>query len=133
MSTELYNFRVLHLQHRYYIGRKKICIRMEALNIKPKKIDNRAFINATQLEKLDRLDKYIKAGGAIADFVKPYSQKEDHHISKVLESLNTLEILTDSLEKSISDMNPYNFTSCDESSYILDEQKAEGKGYSGSK
>ena len=133
MNTEQYNFRVLHLQDRYYIGRKKIAIRMEALNINPKIIDNRAFINTSQLEKLDSLDKYIKAGGTIGNFVKPYSQKEDHHISKVLESLNTLEILTDSLEKSISDMNPYNFTSCDESSYILDEQKAEGKGYSGSK
>jgi len=133
MSTELDNFPVSNLQNRYSIGRTKVYTRLEALNIKAKKFGNKSFVNASQLEKLDRLDKHIKSGGTLAEFVKPYSEKEDHHISKVLESLNTLELLTDGLEKSISDMIPYNFTSLDESVYILDEQKAEGKGYSGSK
>ena len=70
MSTELDNFPVSELQDRYSIGRKQVYTRLEALDIKPEKFGNKAFINASQLEKLDSLDKHIKAGGAIADFQK---------------------------------------------------------------
>lgn len=70
MNTELDNFPVSDLQDRYSIGRTQVYTRLEALDIKPEKFGNKAFINASQLEKLDGLDSHIKAGGAIANFQK---------------------------------------------------------------
>ncbi len=76
MSTELDNFPVSDLQDRYSIGRTQVYTRLEALDIKPEKSGNKSFINASQLEKLDNLDKHIKSGGAIADFNKPFTEHE---------------------------------------------------------
>ncbi|MFN4886920.1 MAG: hypothetical protein ACK47D_10000 [Pseudanabaena sp.] len=76
MSTELDNFPVSDLQDRYSIGRTQVYTRLEALNIKAEKFGNKSFINASQLVKLDSLDRHIKAGGAIADFQKVTSEHE---------------------------------------------------------
>ena len=76
MNTELDNFPVSDLQDRYSIGRTQVYTRLEALNIKAEKFGNKSFINASQLEKLDSLDKHIKSGGAIADFQKVTTEHE---------------------------------------------------------
>lgn len=91
MSTELDNFPVSDLQDRYSIGRTQVYTRLEALDIKPEKFGNKSFINASQLQKLDDLDKHIKSGGAIADFNKPFTE----HVTKSTEQTGQLSTISE--------------------------------------
>ena len=69
MSTKLDYFPLSDLQDRYSIGLKQVYSRLTKLSIKPEKFGDKAFINASQLEKLDRLDKHEKSEDASDDFV----------------------------------------------------------------
>jgi hypothetical protein len=68
MEVEIDNFPVSELPSRFNIGKQAIYNRLDALDIRPSKLKNRAYITADQLELLDRLQVHIVEGGTMADF-----------------------------------------------------------------
>ncbi len=64
------NFIASQLEKRYEIGKKRKQDRLVALYIKPIRQGRNFVINANQLQLMDDLDKYLKAGGNINEFVQ---------------------------------------------------------------
>ena len=61
---------VQDLQRRYSITRKPLYTRLNAINIKLDKDDTgRACATQEQIEQLDQLDRHLKAGGTLKNFV----------------------------------------------------------------
>ena len=58
------------LQERYVINRSVVYNRLEALQIKPQRDGNRAFISSEQLQLMDEFDAHLKAKGRTNEFVQ---------------------------------------------------------------
>ncbi|MBN3875225.1 hypothetical protein [Nostoc sp. JL23] len=88
--------KISSLQQRYKLNsRQAVNNRINGLNIEPIK---RGEISAEQLDLLDRLDKHIRSGGAIADFpIQPEVQ---------VEALDKLDKLEQDIEFNNSDAMP---------------------------
>ncbi len=68
-QTTLDRISVAQLPARYSITRSVVYDRLNDLEIKSERQGNKAYINAEQLDLLDRLHEYIQAGGITADFI----------------------------------------------------------------
>lgn len=68
MEVEIDNFPVSELQSRFNLGKQAVYNRLDALDIKPFKSGNRAYITADQLQLLDRIHEHLIQGGTMADF-----------------------------------------------------------------
>lgn len=58
------------LQDRYGINRSVVYNRLEALQLKPQRDGNRAFISGEQLQLMDDFDAHLKAKGRTNEFVQ---------------------------------------------------------------
>jgi hypothetical protein len=88
-NGEIDRLQVNQLSARYGdLARSAVYTRLDALNIKPKKVGNRAYINARQLKQLDELHQFIQAGGTTAEFLEMRGtqppQKDDSQSSSGL-------------------------------------------------
>lgn len=63
-------FPVRELQERYGIDRSIVHSRLKLLNIKSERCGNKYYITSEQLQLMDDLDAYLKAGGTTAEFVQ---------------------------------------------------------------
>jgi hypothetical protein len=68
MQVNIENFPISNLGSRFNIGRQALYNRLEALEIKPTKVGNRAYVTSHQLDKLDSLHEHIVAGGTMLEF-----------------------------------------------------------------
>ena len=76
-ETSLDLIPVSQLPSRYSINRSVVYTRLKELKIKPKKIGKQSFINATELDLLDKLDKHLKNGGRTSEFLATNSDVQD--------------------------------------------------------
>jgi hypothetical protein len=67
--TTLDRISVSQLPDRYSITRSVVYNRLNDLKIKPERQGNKAYVNAQQLDLLDRLHQHIQQGGITADFL----------------------------------------------------------------
>lgn len=74
--SEIDRIPVNQLPERYALARSALYKRLEALNIKPERIGNKAYINADQLRLLDDLHMFVQQGGTNAEF------RERHGLGK---------------------------------------------------
>lgn len=70
------SFLVTELQQRYGLATSSIYSRLEALNIKPHRRRDRAYITDVHLRQLDILHAHIQQGGTAAEFVGEAKQTE---------------------------------------------------------
>lgn len=68
-GTQLDSFPVNELSDRYQLTRSNVYNRLSKLGIQAEKVGNKAFLNASQLEQMDRLDQHLKEGNTIEDFL----------------------------------------------------------------
>jgi len=68
-QTTLDRISVAQLPDRYSITRSVVYNRLNDLSIKPERLGNKAYVNAQQLDLLDRLHQHIQDGGITADFL----------------------------------------------------------------
>jgi hypothetical protein len=68
MDIEIDNYPVSDLPQRFLIGKQALYNRLDALDLKPTRVGNRSFINATQLKLLDDLHEHLLAGKTMAEF-----------------------------------------------------------------
>jgi hypothetical protein len=61
------------VRDRFGIGKTALQDRMKAIGISPTRSGNRSFLNAAQIETLDRLDAHLKSGRGMTDFDSPYA------------------------------------------------------------
>lgn len=80
------------LEGRYGLGYTSINNRLNRLGMKPIKQGRRSYVNAEQLKVLDQLDRHIKAGGDIQDFL---SQQTAPSQTKEVDVATGSENLTD--------------------------------------
>ncbi|WAL61151.1 hypothetical protein [Thermocoleostomius sinensis] len=69
-NGEINRLPVNQLADRYKVARSAIYTRLNALNIEPEKVGNRAYINSEQLQLLDDLHRYLQSGGQTAEFLE---------------------------------------------------------------
>jgi hypothetical protein len=74
--SEIDRIPVNQLPERYDLARSALYKRLEALNIKPERIGNKAYVNADQLRMLDDLHVFVQQGGTNAEF------RERHGLGK---------------------------------------------------
>lgn len=83
---------VSQLSNRYNIVRSAVYNRLEALNIRPERIGNKAYVNAEQLQLLDELHQFIQAGGTTAEFQERRGiQKETEASAGLSSGLSTIQ------------------------------------------
>jgi lambda repressor-like predicted transcriptional regulator len=78
-ETSLDLIPVSQLPSRYSINRSVVYTRLKELKIKPQKIGKQSFINATELDLLDKLDKHLKNGGITSEFLATNSSVQDEN------------------------------------------------------
>jgi DNA-binding transcriptional regulator YhcF (GntR family) len=66
---------ISQLPSRYGIARSAIYTRLKDLQIEPVKSGRKAFVNAQQLQLLDKLHEHISKGGVTSDFLKQQQQQ----------------------------------------------------------
>ena len=76
-DTSLDLIPVSQLPSRYSINRSVVYTRLKELKIKPQKIGKQSYINATELDLLDRLDKHLKNGGITSEFLATNSSVQN--------------------------------------------------------
>ena len=76
-ETSLDLIPVSQLPSRYSINRSVVYTRLKELKIKPKKIGKQSYINATELDLLDQLDKHLKNGGITSEFLATNSSEQN--------------------------------------------------------
>ena len=76
-ETSLDLIPVSQLPSRYSINRSVVYTRLKELNIKPQKIGKQSYINATELDLLDQLDKHLKNGGITSEFLATNSSVQN--------------------------------------------------------
>lgn len=69
-SSNLDRLPVAQLTSRYDIGRTSLYKRLSDLNIKPHTLGNKAYVDAQQLDLLDRLHQHLKSGHQTAEFLE---------------------------------------------------------------
>jgi hypothetical protein len=69
-SGEIDRIPVTQLTVRYDIVRSAVYTRLKALSIEPERVGNKSYVNADQLQLLDALHEFIKAGGTTAEFLE---------------------------------------------------------------
>lgn len=79
--SEIDRIPVNQLPERYDLARSALYKRLEALNIKPERIGNKAYVNAEQLRLLDDLHRFVQQGGTNAEF------RERHGLGKAEDDL----------------------------------------------
>jgi len=68
---EIDRFPVSQLTERYGdLARSAVYSRLDALGVKPKRVGNRAYVNAEQLRLLDDLHQFINSGRSTAEFLE---------------------------------------------------------------
>jgi len=67
-NGEIDRLTINQLVERYSLVRSAVYTRMEALGIKPERVGNKAFVKAEDIQLLDELHDFIKAGGNTAEF-----------------------------------------------------------------
>jgi hypothetical protein len=67
-GEEIDRLPISQLVERYKIVRSAVYTRLNALNIEPIKVGNKAYVNAEQLRQLDALHEFIQRGGTIPEF-----------------------------------------------------------------
>ena len=67
---------VSQLPSRYSIARSALYTRLKDLKIEPEKQGKKAFVDASQLERLDALHEHIQKGGTTGEFLKQQSSPE---------------------------------------------------------
>lgn len=71
MSSEVDRYPVSQLPARYGdLARSAFYKRMEALGIKPVRIGSRSYVSAENVEKLDKLHRFIQGGGSTPEFLE---------------------------------------------------------------
>ena len=71
MNTgEIDRFPVGQLQDRYSLARSAVYKRMQDLGIAPKKVGQRSYIDAQELNLMDELHLFINQGGSVAEFIE---------------------------------------------------------------
>ena len=77
-QTEVFDYPIRELPERYGIARSAIYVRMKRLNITPHTQGNRSYINASQLELLDKLHDFLAedSGRTIDDFLRSLNAVE---------------------------------------------------------
>lgn len=89
-NEEIDRLPVNQLTVRYNLARSAVYTRLDALDIKPEKIGNKAYVNAEQLRLLDDLHQFIQAGGITAEFVESRGiRKSDTFPSGISSGLST--------------------------------------------
>ncbi|HEY9795859.1 MAG TPA: hypothetical protein V6D30_09475 [Leptolyngbyaceae cyanobacterium] len=63
---------VSQLPSRYGIARSALYTRLKDLKIEPEKQGKKAFVNASQLQRLDALHEHIQKGGTTGEFLKQF-------------------------------------------------------------
>ena len=76
-ETSLDLIPVSQLPSRYSINRSVVYTRLKELKIKPQKIGKQSYINPTELDLLDKLDKHLKNGGITSEFLATNSSVQD--------------------------------------------------------
>jgi hypothetical protein len=76
-ETSLDLIPVSQLSSRYSINRSVVYTRLKELKIKPQKIGKQSYINPTELNLLDKLDKHLKNGGITSEFLATNSSVQD--------------------------------------------------------
>ena len=67
---EIDRYPVNQLPDRYGVARSAVYKRMEQLGIAPKKVGQRSYITAAQLQLMDELHVFINQGGSAAEFIE---------------------------------------------------------------
>lgn len=69
-TSNLDRLPVSQLTTRYNIGRTSLYKRLSDLNLKPHTLGNKAYVDAVQIDLLDRLDQHLKSGHQTAEFLE---------------------------------------------------------------
>lgn len=69
MNQTIDRLPVSQLPDRYNKARSVVYERLKDLGIEPERQGNKAYLNADQIELLDRLHQHIESGGSTADFL----------------------------------------------------------------
>lgn len=75
-SSEIDKFPVSQLPSRYELARSAVYKRMEQLGIAPEKIGQRSYVNASELQLMDELHRFIGHGGSAAEFIEAKGLKQ---------------------------------------------------------
>ena len=110
-ETSLDLIPVSQLPSRYSINRSVVYTRLKELKIKPQKIGKQSYINATELDLLDKLDKHLKNGGRTSEFLATNSSVQDEDKTQ------------DKTARHIQDESPDN-SQTDRDIYIYSKDKA---------
>lgn len=82
-DTTIDQYSIADLCDRYQLGRTALYDRFNALDIKPEKRKNRAYLSAEQVEQLDRLDAHLKRGDTLVSFVQSVHRTSGEHAEQV--------------------------------------------------
>lgn len=74
------------LRDRYGLGKTALADRLKHCAITAKRTGNRSFVNASQIEVLDSLDRHLKQGRGMTDFHSPYAEYVEAEIRPVQSS-----------------------------------------------
>lgn len=99
-TSNLDRLPVSQLTNRYEIGRTSLYKRLSDLNIKPHTLGNKAYVDAKQLDLLDRLDQHLKSGHQTAEFlevVQLFTEQSNEQTTEQFTEQSDLDISAPSL------------------------------------
>ncbi|OLP20432.1 hypothetical protein BST81_01260 [Leptolyngbya sp. 'hensonii'] len=104
---------VTQLEERYNLVKSAIYTRLKALGLKPERVGNKAYVNATQIRLLDDLHHFIQTGGTTAEFLdsRGLTGLEDDSSEELSSELSTgqpdmLKLITGLAAEMASRMQP---------------------------